>query len=227
MHAIKKASLIVFSIYPSINFLDATSNTREDLYEEKIFNSSELKGLKFQVDKGEIDINFTDQTKSRILFKKVSGEGDVKFSILKGGELTVKSTNSPNGGCDVNYKAYVPKGTSITILAGSALVSLENMGEVDVTAGSLELKAQNIGPINLTYSSGKAEVKYDQLPPYTYSSVINSSNGSTTFCLPSESTVKFNASKEGLVKSEFESSLRAKFAFIFNSSNGRLNIKKN
>jgi len=223
----KKAYLFVLPLLSSTSYLSSTGYAMEDLYEEKTFVSSEIKGLKFKTDTGNIDIGLSTEETSKVQFKKVSGEGNVKFSMT-GGELNIESTNSPNGGCNVNYKAYVPKGTPVSIITGKSNIGVENMGDLDITAGSMFLKARNIfGSVNLQYSSGEAEVKYDELPQYPYSSTINSSSGKTTFYLPPESTVKINAAKPQLVESDFMSSLKAHFSFMFNSSSGKLNIKKN
>lgn len=213
----------------AIVLLSATSHlaSMDNIYEEKIFNASEIQGLRFKTDKGKIDVSMSNDLTSKIQFKKISGEGNVKLS-LTGGELIIESTNSPNGGCEVDYRAYVAKGTPVNILAGSSTINVENIGDLDVTAGSLFLRAKNLfGSVNLQYSSGEAEIKYSELPQYPYFSTINSASGKTTFYLPSESMIKLNAAKPQLVESDFMSSLKAHFSFMFNSSSGKLNIKKN
>lgn len=221
----KKAYLFVLPLLSS-TCLSLTSHAMDDLYEEKVFSSSEIRGLKFTTDTGKIDISASSEETSKIQFKKISGAGNVAFSVV-GGELRIESTNSPNGGCNVNYRAFVPKGTPVNITTGKSDISVEGMGDLDVTAGSMSLRARNnVGTANLQYSSGEAHIRYDELPPYPYSFMINSSRGLTSFYLPPESTVKVSSARPN-VNSDFVSSLKAHFSFIFNSSSGKLNIKKN
>jgi len=219
MKLTKKAYLLFLPLLCSVG------HTAEN-YEEKTFPSSQIKGLKFNTDTGNIDVSQSNEETARIQYRQISGNGSVKF-LMSGGELQIESTNSPNGGCNVEYRAYVPQGTPISITTGNSTINIENMGDLDLTAGSVQLRAKNIsGSVNLQYSSGEAEIRYDELPHYPYSSVINSSSGETTFYLPSESTIKLNASRPGLVNSDFLSSLKYHFSFMFNSSSGKLNIKK-
>jgi len=222
----KKAYLFVLPLLSS-TCLSLTSHAMDDVYEERVFPSSEVRGLKFTIDTGSINISESAEETSRIQFKKVSGAGNVVFSTA-GGELQIESTNSPNGGCNVNYRAFVPKGTPVSITTGKSDISVEKMGDLDVTAGSMSLRAKNnVGTANLQYGSGEAHLRYDELPPYPYSFMINSARGLTSFYLPPESTVKVNAARPNSVDSDFVSSLRAHFSFIFNSSSGKLNIKRN
>lgn len=223
----KTVHLLAISLLSSANFLTSVGYGMEDVYEERTFDSTEIRGLRIRTDSGNIDINESNEEVSRIQFRKISGEGNINVSVREG-EISIESTNSPIGGCQVNYRAYVPRGTPIAITTGSSNINIDNMGNTDITAGFLFLRARNLlGSANLQYSSGEADIKYDALPQYPYSSTINSASGITTFHLPTEAMIKLNATKPQLVETDFTNCLRPHFSFLFNSSSGALRIKKN
>ena len=198
----------------------------EDLFEEKTFSSSKIKGLKFKIDGGSIDIKPSNEENSKIRFKKNNNKGDVKI-FLDNEELNIESTNSPNGGFIVDYEVFVEKETPVSITTGSSKITVEEMGDLDVMAGTLKLKAKNLsGNNNFQFASGEAEIDYNDIPNHSMSSHINSASGKITFFFPSNASVKINSVRPNLVESDFSSSLKALFPIVFNSVSGKLIIKK-
>lgn len=217
----KKHLYLFFLVFASVPCL-----AMEDIFEEKTFPSSKVKGLKFKIDGGNIDIKPSNEETSKVRFKKKNDKGEVKIS-LDNEELNIESTNSPTGGFIVDYEVFLEKETPVSITTGSSKVTIEEMGDLDITAGKLELKAKNLsGNNNLQFSSGETEIDYNKLPNHTQSSFINSASGKATFFFPSNASIKINAVRPNLVESDFSSSLRAMFSIVFNSSAGKLNIKK-
>ena len=210
--------LLVFTSVPCL--------AMEDFFEEKIFPSTKVKGIKFKIDGGNIDIKASNDENSKIRFKKKNDKGEVKIS-LDNEELNIESTNSPSGGFIVDYEVFIEKETPVSITTGSSKVNIEEMGDLDITAGKLDLKAKNLsGNNNLQFSSGEAEIDYDNLPNHSLSSNIMSASGKTTFFFPFNASVKVNSVRPNLVDSAFPNSVRALFSIAFNSSAGKLIIKK-
>jgi hypothetical protein len=221
-------SLAVFVLLAIPIFVKASYGMDIDDYEERVFSSAQIKSLKFNTDISVIDILPSDVESSRVQFKKIAGGGDVKFS-LTGQELYIESTNSPLGGCNVNYRAYVPRNIPINITAGNSAVKVKDMGGVDIRAGKINFQADNLsGPVNLNYGSGDSDIRYRNLPLFPYASMINIGSGNVTFNLPVSSNVKIQSSRPNFIHSEFANALENyNFSFMFNAGSGKLTLKKN
>lgn len=196
-------------------------------WEEMVFPASEVKGFKVLSDRSDVQVFESDSAEEvRVQFQKKCPNDNVKIELTREG-VYAESINPPKGGCSVNYRAFLPRDAYVSIEAGRANVDVSNMGGLEVTAGTLNLKARNIqGPVTLQYSSGEAEVQYKSVPPSPMMATVDSSSGKTTFLLPPDSTVNYDAARPNLVQSDFVHSLRSNFFIRFNSSRGALILKK-